>query len=113
MTICSTRIPHTHRDIDIMPSAGVRRRAAVADRRGSELWRSGAHPQPLPVLLDILWYLHDGRGYRDLVGRSYVLTEDGFARAGSRDLIDVKTAIDRPQEHAALPYVHADYFCWS
>ena len=26
--------------------------------------------------LDILWRLHDGRGYRELVGRSCVLTDD-------------------------------------
>jgi hypothetical protein len=58
--------------------------------------------------LDILWRLHDGRGYRDLVSRSCVLTEDELRVRvmGLDDLIEVKTAIDRPQDRAALPYLH-------
>jgi len=57
--------------------------------------------------LDILWRLHDGRGYRDLVGRSCLLTEDELRVRviGLDDLIEVKTAIDRPQDRAALPYL--------
>jgi hypothetical protein len=57
--------------------------------------------------LDILWRLHDGRGYRDLVGRSCVLTEDELRVRvmGLDDLIEVKTAIGRPQDQAALPYL--------
>jgi hypothetical protein len=57
--------------------------------------------------LDILWRLHDGRGYGDLVGRSCLLTEDELRVRviGLDDLIEVKTAIDRPQDRAALPYL--------
>ena len=57
--------------------------------------------------LAILWRLHDGRGYSDLVGRSCVLTDDELRVRviGLDDLIDVKTAIDRPQDRAALPYL--------
>jgi hypothetical protein len=59
--------------------------------------------------LDILWRLHDGRGYRDLVGRSRLLTEEELRVRviGLDDLIEVKTAIDRPQDRAALPYLQA------
>ena len=57
--------------------------------------------------LDILWRLHDGRGYRDLVGQSCLLTEDELhvRVIGLDDLIEVKTAIGRPQDRAALPYL--------
>ena len=57
--------------------------------------------------LDILWRLHDGRGYGDLVGRSCLLTEDELRVRviGLDDLIEVKTAINRPQDRAALPYL--------
>ena len=59
--------------------------------------------------LDILWRLHDGRDYRHLVGRSCLLTEDELRVRvlGLDDLIDVKTAIGRPQDQAALPYLQA------
>ena len=57
--------------------------------------------------LDILWRLHDGRGYRDLVARSCLLTEEELrVRVLSLDdLIEVKTAVGRPQDRAALPYL--------
>ena len=47
------------------------------------------------------------RGYSDLVGRSCLLTEDELRVRviGRDDLIDVKTAGDRPQDRAALPYL--------
>ena len=59
--------------------------------------------------LDILWRLHDGRGYGDLVGRSCVLTEEELRVRviGLDDLIAVKRAIGRPQDRAALPYLQA------
>jgi hypothetical protein len=57
--------------------------------------------------LDILWRLHDARGYRDLVGGSCLLTEEELQVRvmGLDDLIEVKTAIGRPQDRAALPYL--------
>ncbi len=57
--------------------------------------------------LDILWRLHDGRSYLDLVGRSCLLTQDELdvRVLGLDDLIDVKSAIGRPQDRAALPYL--------
>jgi hypothetical protein len=57
--------------------------------------------------LDILWRLHDGRGYEDLVDRSCMLAEEDLAVRviGLDDLIDVKSAIGRPQDRAALPYL--------
>jgi hypothetical protein len=59
--------------------------------------------------LDILWRLHDGRGYGDLVGRSCLLTEEELRVRviGLDDLIEVKSAIGRPQDRAALPYIQA------
>ena len=80
----------------------LRQTAAGAPLGGQLRTRTAAGP------LDILWCLHDGRGYRDLVGRSCVLTEDELRVRvmGLDDLIDVKTAIDRPQDRAALPYLH-------
>jgi hypothetical protein len=57
--------------------------------------------------LDILWRLHDGRGYGELLAASVVLTEDDLSlRAiGLDDLIQVKAAIGRQQDLAALPYL--------
>jgi len=57
--------------------------------------------------LDILWRLHDARGYGDLVAGSRVLAEDELRVCvlGLDDLIEVKAAIDRPQDRAALPYL--------
>jgi hypothetical protein len=57
--------------------------------------------------LDILWRLHDGRGYEDLLDRSCLLAEEDLAVRviGLDDLIAVKSAIGRPQDHAALPYL--------
>jgi hypothetical protein len=57
--------------------------------------------------LDILWRLHDGRDYGDLAGRSCLLTEEELRIRviGLDDLIEVKTAINRPQDRAALPYL--------
>jgi len=59
--------------------------------------------------LDILWHLHDGRGYGDLVSRSCLLTEEELRVRviGLDDLIEVKRAIGRPQDRAALPYLLA------
>jgi hypothetical protein len=59
--------------------------------------------------LDILWRLHDGRVYGDLVGRSCLLTEEELRVhvIGLDDLIEVKSAIGRPQDRAALPYLQA------
>ena len=79
----------------------LKQTAAGAAFGGQVRTRTAAGP------LDILWRLHDGRGYRDLVGRSRLLTE-GELRVrvmGLDDLIEVKTAIDRPQDRAALPYL--------
>ena len=75
--------------------------AAAASMGGQLRTRTTAGP------LDILWRLHDGRGYSDLVGRSCLLTEDELCVRviGLDDLIDVKTAVDRPQDRAALPYL--------
>lgn len=59
--------------------------------------------------LDILWRLHDGRGYADLVGRSCLMTEEELhvRVIGLDDLIEIKSAIGRPQDRAALPYLQA------
>lgn len=59
--------------------------------------------------LDILWRLHDGRTYRDLIDRARLLSEDEVRVRviGLDDLIDVKAAIGRPQDRAALPYLRA------
>ena len=76
--------------------------AASASFGGQLRTRTTAGP------LDILWRLHDGRGYSDLVSQSCLLSEDELRVRviGLDDLIDVKTAIDRPQDRAALPYLH-------
>lgn len=57
--------------------------------------------------LDILWRLHDGRGYEELLTGSVVLTEDdlNIRVIGLDDLIEVKAAIGRQQDLAALPYL--------
>jgi len=57
--------------------------------------------------LDVLWRLHDGRGYEDLVGGSQLLEEDDLRLRvmGIDDLIAVKAAIGRPQDRAVLPYL--------
>jgi hypothetical protein len=57
--------------------------------------------------LDILWCLHDGRGFADLIGQSVVLAQDELSVRviGLNDLIDVKAAIGRAQDRAALPYL--------
>ncbi len=75
--------------------------AASATFGGQLRTRTAAGP------LDILWRLHDGRGYRDLVSRSCLLTEDELRVRvmGLDDLIDVKAALGRPQDRAALPYL--------
>jgi len=83
--------------------ADLLRQTAQTARHGCQLrTRTSAGP------LDILWRLHDGRGYADLDGGSVVLEEDELrVRAiGLDDLIAVKTAVDRPQDRAALPYLH-------
>ncbi len=79
----------------------LRQTAAAASLGGQLRTRTAAGP------LDIRWRLHDGRGYLDLVGRSCVLTEDDVCVRvlGLDDLIEVKAAIGRPQDHAALPYL--------
>ena len=77
--------------------------AASATFGGQLRTRTSAGP------LDILWRLHDGRGYDDLASRSRLLTEDELRIRviGLDDLIEVKTAIGRPQDRAALPYLEA------
>ena len=83
-------------------TADLLKQTAEAASFGGQLrTRTAAGP------LDILWRLHDGRGYGDLVGRSCLLTEDELRVRviGLDDLIDVKTAVDRPQDRAALPYL--------
>ena len=79
----------------------LKQTAAGANFGGQVRTRTAAGP------LDVLWRLHDGRGYQDLVARSCLLTEDDLRVRviGLDDLIEVKTAIDRPQDRAALPYL--------
>jgi hypothetical protein len=91
----------TGRRLEVTPDL-LKRTAAQASLGGQLRTRTAAGP------LDILWRLHDGRNYRDLVGRSRVLTEDELRVRvlGLDDLIEVKTAIGRPQDRAALPYLH-------
>lgn len=57
--------------------------------------------------LDILWRLHDGRTYGDLLAGSELLTDDNFSVRvlGLDDLIEIKSSIGRPRDHAALPYL--------
>jgi hypothetical protein len=89
------------------------RRLALANSRPAEATAEAAsfggqlRTRTAAGPLDILWRLHDGRGYGDLVGRSCLLTEDELRVRviGLDDLIDVKTAVDRPQDRAALPYL--------
>jgi hypothetical protein len=79
----------------------LRRTAQKASLGGQLRTRTAAGP------LDILWRLHDGRGYDDLVGRSSLLVEDDLQVRviGLDDLIAAKSAIGRPQDRAALPYL--------
>jgi len=79
----------------------LRQSATGASAGGQLRTRTSAGP------LDILWRLHDGRGYDDLVGRSCVLAEDELSVRviGLDDLIDIKAAIGRPQDRVALPYL--------
>lgn len=90
----------TGRQIEI--TADLLRQAARNAPYGGQLrTRTTAGP------LDILWRLHDGRGYQDLLDRSCRLAEDDLSVRviGLDDLIEVKTAVDRPQDRAALPYL--------
>lgn len=85
-------------------SAELLTQAAASATFGGQLrTRTSAGP------LDILWRLHDGRGYDDLTGRSRLLTEDELRIRviGLDDLIQIKTAIGRPRDRAALPYLEA------
>lgn len=79
----------------------LKQTAESADFGGQLRTRTAAGP------LDILWRLHDGRGYGDLVTESCLLTEEELRVRviGLDDLIEVKTAIGRPQDRAALPYL--------
>jgi hypothetical protein len=79
----------------------LRETAKSASLGGQLRTRTAAGP------LDVLWRLHDGRGYRDVVGRSCLLTQDDLRVRvlGLDDLIEVKSAIGRPQDRAALPYL--------
>ena len=77
--------------------------AASASVGGQLRTRTTAGP------LDVLWRLHDGRSYADLVDRSCLLTEDDLRVRviGLDDLIEVKSALGRAQDRAALPYLEA------
>jgi len=79
----------------------LRQASQSAPHGGQLLTRTSAGP------LDILWVLHDGRGYEDLLAASCLLEEEDLhvRVIGLDDLIQVKTAIDRPQDRAALPYL--------
>jgi hypothetical protein len=122
-------------DLDIMPSPHeqnvarlatvlARLHAVVREPRSSsrrlavtvDLLRQTAQSAPLGGQLrtrtdagplDILWHLHDGRGYRDLVTQSCVLAEEELhvRVIALDDLIDIKVAINRPQDRAAVPYL--------
>lgn len=128
-------VPTVTGDLDIMPRAdeeNIERLAGVLDRlrtvvrephstgrriavtidllkqtaqsaaRGGQLrTRTSSGP------LDVLWRLHDGRGFADLVDRSVVLAQDELSVRviGLDDLIAVKAAIGRAQDRAALPYL--------
>ena len=85
-------------------TAELLQETAAATRAGGQLrTRTAAGP------LDILWRLHDGRSYADLVDRCCLLEEDELhiRVIGLDDLIAVKAAIGRPQDRAALPYLEA------
>ena len=78
------------------------RRSAAAESPGGQLrTRTTAGP------IDVLWRLHDGRRYEDLVGRSAELSEDELRVRvlGLDDLIDVKASVGRPQDLLVLPYL--------
>lgn len=86
----------------LVVSAELLKQTAEGASSGGQLrTRTAAGP------LDILWRLHDGRSYDDLVGRSCLLAEDELSVRviGLDDLIDVKSSIGRPQDRAALPYL--------
>ncbi|MBI4518799.1 MAG: hypothetical protein HY699_23645 [Deltaproteobacteria bacterium] len=88
----------------LVVTAELLQRAAAGASPGGQLrTRTAAGP------LDILWRLHDGRGYGDLVGRSCLLTEEELRVRviGLDDLIGIKSTIGRPQDRVALPYLQA------
>lgn len=90
----------SRRRIDVTAEL-LREAAAAANFAGQLRTITDAGP------LDILWSLHDGRGYRDLVERSLVLTEDDLRIRviGLEDLIEVKGAAGRAQDQLVLPYL--------
>jgi hypothetical protein len=92
----------TGRRIDVTAEL-LRQSAKRAELGGQLRTRTDAGP------LDVLWRLHDGRDYDDLACRSRLLTEDDLRIRviGLDDLIEIKTAIGRPQDRAALPYLQA------
>jgi hypothetical protein len=57
--------------------------------------------------LDILWRLHDGRGYDDLLPTSVVLSDEARSVRviGLDDLIVVKEAAGRPQDQQDVRYL--------
>ncbi len=57
--------------------------------------------------LDILWQLHDGRGYEELIDGSIVLADDerDLRVIGIDDLIDVKRQAGRPQDLDDVRYL--------
>jgi hypothetical protein len=80
----------------------LKQSAGSASHGGQLRTRTSAGP------LDVLWRLHDGRAYADLLGESVLMTEDDLKVRviGLVDLIAVKAAIGRPQDRAALPYLN-------
>ncbi len=57
--------------------------------------------------LDVLWRLHDGRGYRELLAGAVTLSDDEreIRVIGLDDLIDVKSHAGRPQDLADVRYL--------
>lgn len=59
--------------------------------------------------IDVLWRLHDGRGYGELLPGSAVLSDDErtVRVIGKKDLLDVKRTAGRPQDLADVRYLES------
>jgi len=79
----------------------LRATARKSQPGGQLLTRTSAGP------LDILWRLHDGRRYSDMVAASTVLEEDELRVRviGLDDLIQIKSSVGRDRDRAVLPYL--------